>query len=224
MNVDLDELRAKWEEYDRKLDLNIRLSKRLLAEKKMGQARSALLWRAPGLLMEAIFSMALLLWLGSFLYDHRGEWRFAAPALLLYLLALADFGALIRQVTLTFQMDYSQPVATLQRRIERLKIAQIRHTQVVFLVATLIWAPMLIVGMKGFLNVDAYRLFGAWFLLANMLAGVAVILVALGLSKLFGERLNRWAFVQEITRDLAGYNLNRASAFLATLTEFEENA
>ena len=40
--MELDELKQKWAEHDRKLEVNIRLTRQLLSATKMNRARSAL--------------------------------------------------------------------------------------------------------------------------------------------------------------------------------------
>lgn len=223
--MDLDALQEKWKEHDRKLDLSIRLNRQLLRETKINQTQSALKRLLVGLSIEAVIDFLPLIPLGSFLYDHRLEWQFFLPALVLHLLAIANFGTLIRQIVLIQEIDYSNPVIVIQKQLETLRIVRIRHIQAIFLCAVLLWPLMLIVGMKGLLGLDAYRLLGPNYLIVNILAGIAIIPLALALSRRFSKRLRRLGFLQSLMRDLAGQSLNRANEFLATLSEFEaENA
>jgi flagellar biogenesis protein FliO len=68
---------------------------------------------------------------------------------------------------------------------------------------------------------DAYKLFGTAFLLTNLAVGLAIIPLAIWASKRFGDRMGRSPVIQRLMRELAGYNLNAATARLATLSEFE---
>jgi hypothetical protein len=70
--------------------------------------------------------------------------------------------------------------------------------------------------MKGLFGVDVYRLFGTTWILTNIAFGVVVIVAGIWALKKFGHRMN-----QRFLRDLAGYNLNAAAAFLTKLAEFE---
>jgi hypothetical protein len=83
------------------------------------------------------------------------------------------------------------------------------------------WIPFLIVALKGFWDVDAYKVFGTAFLLANLAVGLAIIPLAIWVSRKFGDRMGRSPVMQRLMRELAGYNLNAATGFLATLSEFE---
>ena len=69
---------------------------------------------------------------------------------------------------------------------------------------------------------DAYKVFGSEFLIANVTIGVAVIPVAIWVSKKFGERMVSSPTMQWLMRELAGYNLNAATGFLRTLSEFKD--
>jgi len=48
-----------------------------------------------------------------------------------------------------------------------------------------------------------------------------LIPLAVWLSKVFGERMGRFPFIQRVMNDLAGRNLNAASEFISNLSEFE---
>jgi flagellar biogenesis protein FliO len=74
-------------------------------------------------------------------------------------------------------------------------------------------------GRRG---VDAYKVFGGTVLAVNVLFGLAVIPIAIWVSRKFGDRMGRSPVIQRVMRELAGYNLNAATRFLATLSEFED--
>ena len=68
-------------------------------------------------------------------------------------------------------------------------------------------------------GMDIYE--AAW-LWSNVAFGLALIPLAIWLSKKFGDRIGRFPMIQRFMKDLAGYNLNAAADFLATLSEFEK--
>jgi hypothetical protein len=218
--MDLDVLKEKWAEHDRKLDVNIRLTRQLLSATNMNRARSALQRLAVFLAVEAVVQFAVVVALGSFIYEHIALVRFALPAAALDVFAIAILIAMIRQIAGALQIDYDKPIAIIQKQLEDLRVLRIRYIQGIFLVATLAWTPLLIVALKGFWGLDAYRLFGAAYLVANLLVGLAIIPLAIWLSKKFSGRMNRSPIIQRLMKDLAGYNLNAAASFLAALSEF----
>jgi len=220
--MELDELKQKWAEHDHKLEMNIRLTRQLLTATKMNRARFALQRLAVLLALESVVAIAVIIVLGSFIGDHTAMVRFAVPAAALDLFEIATLIVLIQQIRLALCIDYSKPVAAIQKQLESLRMLHIRHFQWTLLLAPLLWTPLLIVALEGFLRVDAYKTLGAAYLLANFLFGLAIIPLAIWLSKKFGDRMDRSPKIQWLMKELAGYNLNAASDFLATLSEFEE--
>jgi hypothetical protein len=220
--VEMDDLRKTWAEYDRKLDTNIRLSRQLLRATKLNRVRSPMRRLAFFLGLESIIQFAVVVALGNFIYEHIATMRFALPAAALDVGAMALLSSMIRQLTLVLQIDYDKPIAIIQKQLGDLRVLGIRCIQGIFLVATLAWTPLLILTLKGFLGLDAYRLFGVPYLVANLLVGLAFIPLGIWLSKKFSDRMGRSPFIQRLMKDLAGYNLNAAAGFLASLSEFED--
>ncbi len=214
--MELDELKEKWDEHDQKLDQSIRLNRQLLRETYTRRARFAL-WKLAAMLgAGSILTLGVVVWLGGFIAHNWFVPRFVLPGLALDLAAIATLAASIVQISLALTIDYNQPVALIQKRLETLRKIRIRNTQAILLTATLTWVPIFIVVMKGFLGVDVYRVFGTASLLINVAFGLLVLVLGIYLGKKFGPRMSR-----RFLRDLAGYNLNAASGSLGTLAEFE---
>jgi hypothetical protein len=221
--MELDELKEKWEEYDRKLEVNLRLNRRLLRDSYTARARFAL-WRLAGMLaLGSIPILAVIVALGRFIAANWDAPRFVAPAMVLDIMAITALATLIAQIVLALGMDYSQPIAVLQKRLEILRKLRIRYVQAIFLTMTLTWDPIFIVVMKAALGVDVYRTFDTAWLVGNVAVGFAILAVGYWLARHFGPRFTSSAFGRQFLRDLAGYNLNAASRFLGTLEEFERD-
>jgi hypothetical protein len=220
--VNLDELETKWAEHDRKLDANLRLSLRLLSATTLKRARSALQRLVAFVAIESLATLAGVIALGNFIYENLGAARFVLPAVALDVMAIAMLGSLIRQIVAAIQIDYGEPIATIQKQLEVLRVMRIRYVQRTLLAGMIGWVLLLIVAMKGFLGLDAYRLLSGAWLVANLLFGVGVVVAALWLSWKYSDRLDRHPILQRLMKTFAGYNLNAASDFLATLSEFEK--
>ena len=220
--MELDELREKWAEHDRKLDQSIRLSWQLLRDTYTRRARFAL-WRLAAMLAAgSLFILAIIVSLGRFTALNWAAPRFAIPAMVLDLMAIAALAALTVQIGLALHIDYNQPVATIQKRLEALRKFRIRYTQAICLTMALTWAPIFIVLMKGVLGLDVYRLFGTEGIVINVACGFVASAIGVWLCRYLGKLMSDSAVGQRFMRDLAGYNLNAASGFLATLAEFEK--
>lgn len=222
MNTDLDQFKATWAQYDQKLDGVIRLNHRLLSEMNLKPVRSAMRWLRVPLIIETLFALVTVVLLGSFVADNFGTVRFALPAAVLDLFALVSLNNLIRQIVVTGQIDYGQPIASIQKRLEALRLLRIRYVQGLFLIAVLTWPLLCIVGFKALFGLDAYQVFGPAYIWANVLVGVAVIPLAIWLSRAFGARLSGSPVMQYIVRTISGSSLNAAADALAKISEFED--
>jgi hypothetical protein len=223
--MDIDVLQAKWAEHDRKLDLSIRLNRQLLMATNMNRVRTPLRRFAFFAALEAAVGLVLPVILGQFIYAHWTEPRFVLPAVALDVWAIANVAALFREMAMALQINYDRPIATIQTQLESLRLLRIRVTQWALLTGQLVWwVPFTIVALKGFLGVDAYRVFGGRVLAENVLFGLAIIPMAIWVSRKFGDRMGRSPIIQRLMRELAGYNLNAATRFLATLSEFEDES
>lgn len=220
--MELDELKEKWAEHDRELDVSIRLNRQLLMAAKLNRVRSPLRRLAFFMGMGAWIGLIGLVILGQFIYQHWAEPRFVLPAVVLHVWLVASLAASIRQMTLALQIDYDKPIALIQKQLESLRVLRIRITRWALLTGQVVWwIPFLIVALKGFWDLDAYRVFGIGFLVANIAVGLAIIPLAIGVSRKFGASMSRSPVMQRLIKELAGHNLNAATGFLATVAEFE---
>jgi hypothetical protein len=212
--MELDELKERWAEHDRKLDESIRLNRRLLRDMYTRRARFAL-WRLAAMLAAgALFMLAIIVSLGRFIAQNWSMPRIAWPAIVLDVLAIATLAALNAQIGLALNINYNQPIAVIQKRLETLRKFRIRYIQAIFLMATLTWVPIFIV---------LTRLFDTAWVVANVVFGLLVLAIGVWVARRYGDRMSNSAFGRRFLRELAGYNLNAASDFMATLAEFEKD-
>jgi hypothetical protein len=216
--MELDEVKERWAEHDRKLDLSIRLNRQLMRETYTRRAKSAL-WRLSAMLaVGSITMLPVIIFLGAFTAKNWAVPRFTIPAIVLDIAAIATLAALNVQIGMALTIDYTQPIAAIQKRLETLRKFRIRYIQAIFVTSALLWAPMFIVVMKTFLGADVYRLAGTAWIVTNVAIGLAVLVLGVWLFKKFEPRMS-----PKFLRDLAGYNLKAASGFMATLAEFEDD-
>jgi hypothetical protein len=216
---DLDEMKIKWVEHDQKLDESIRLNWQLMKVANLDRARSALQRMTRFLVLEALIWFAIVMALGSFIHGHIATLRFALPGVALDLFAISMLAATIWQVVAARQINYGQPIIAIQKQIESMRVQRIRMIRCGLLAGAVVWAPFAIVTSKVLSGISSYN--PAW-LWANLLFGLALIPLTLWLSKKFGDRMSRSPFIQRLMKDIAGDNLNAAVAFVARLSEFED--
>jgi hypothetical protein len=220
--TDLDRMKEKWTEYDRKLEESVRLNRRILSTITLQSGRSRLHRMLRFTVASAGAWLVCIVALGEFIYGHRAAPRFALAGAALDVYSAGFLIGLIQQVRLVHGIDYGQPMAAIQRQIESVRVLRVRTTQWGVLVGTVAWTPFLIVVSEAFFGVDIYRVLGMRWVGANLIFGLALIPVTIWISKEFGNRMAASPFVQRIMRDLAGRSLNEAAEFLATISEFEK--
>src|ERR1051325_9621796 len=103
--MDLDEMREKWAEYDRKLETNLRTNRQILNAMHLNRARSALQRLVAGLFVEACLTFVVIVALGDFIYEHVTQARFVIPAVALDVYAIAFLNIMVRQIILALQID-----------------------------------------------------------------------------------------------------------------------
>jgi hypothetical protein len=220
--MEFDILREKWAEQDRKLDRIICLNQQLLMALERDRSRSPLRLFALLTGMGVPLGLVTLAILGKFIYTHWNEPRFALPAMVLHVWVIAYVATSIRQIVMALQIDYNKPIVLIQRQIESLRAMRLRVIRWALLTGQLVWwVPFLVVVLKALWDIDAYRVFGVSFLLANVAPGVALIPAAVWLSRRFGDRMAGSPAMQRLMRALAGHNITAASDFLASIAEFQ---
>ncbi len=220
--MELDDLKQKWVDHDRRLNQHIRLNTHLLNLSGRSKAKTAMRRLSRWLWFEVLLDFAVLLWLGSFIAGHVDQARFFLPAAAIHLSVILLLVAGIHQIISIAQIDYAAPIVKIQRRLEELRVWRLRVTMLALLLAPLLWTPLLVVTLKSLFNVNVYAVVtGAW-LAANLAFGLAVIFLAVWVSRRYADRIKRFPFVQKLMSDITGQSLKSASRFLNSLADFEE--
>lgn len=219
--MELDDLKQKWADHDAKLDRSLRLNLQILRDSSLGRVGKALRPLSAAIVIEGLLNVLTVLVLGSFLGDHITEPRFAVPAALLFVCALAILNAGIRQWVGLRTIDYGAPVVAIQKRLAALNVSRIRATKWVFLLSPLIWTPLLIVGIKGLTGVDPYRFLDGKWLAANVLFGLAFLGATLWVAKRYGDRWKRTPAMRGFMDAIADRSIVSANGYLDELARFE---
>ena len=216
-HTEMDALQTAWQRQNEKVNRLLALNTKLLNEASLRWPRTSLHRLSWMLAFEIAATLVAMVALGSFTRGHLGNVKFVAPAVALDLYALFVLQGAVRQLITAKSIRYSAPLVQIQRQIERLDMLRIRTTQLTLLVAPLAWAPLFIVALSA-MGIDAYKVLGVPYVLANVGLGIAVILVGRWIARRYtgtplGEKLN--ALFDD-------HDLRDASRFLATLDEFEQ--
>ena len=155
--MDLDDLKDRWQAEGLALDSRLRLNPLVVQMATLGKAESALRRLSLGVWTSVLLDALLLLPLGSFLARHVLEPKYFVPGLVLHLAVIGYLAAGIRQLVGLHRVDFLAPLLRVQTRLARLRAERLRVLFLTFLVAPLLWTPLLIVGVKGLLGLDPYK-------------------------------------------------------------------
>ena len=219
--ANLDELKAKWEEHDAMLSECLRLNRELLTAMKLNDAESAVRKTAVYAAFEAAGWLAIVVWLGGFAASHFQQLGVALSAAAADVMCIGMLVALIRRIAGSLRIDYGQPVSTIQKSVEELRMLRIRTTQWGVLFGTVLWLPWLAVAAQAVFGVDVYKIASPAWLVANGLFGVVLMAVTMWVSKKYGERMQSAPWMRRLMMDLAGTNWNAAVRFVEGVKEFE---
>ena len=221
--MNLDQLRHEWAERDRILAKSISLNTRLLRENFLEKNLSHLR-KLNGGFIELVLSVPCILLLGSFNAAHWLDWKFFVSGVLLQAWITIMLAVGIAQRRALQNLDYSQPLLTLQRDIEILKMRRMVTLKWAFLTGQVVWfVPFLLVLFKGIFGVNLYAK-SDWlqtFSIISIAVGTAIIPIAIWASTAFGKRWGQSVWFQQFTDNLAGRDLMAAKAFLEKLRKFE---
>jgi hypothetical protein len=221
--TELDELKALWIEHDRKLEASLRLNRRLVDEVARSHMRAAFGRARWGMVFELVTGIVPPLWLAVFTWKHLAEPRFAVAGAALLVGAVALLVSTIRQLALT-DLDHAAAITQTQRQVQvlrRLRRSSVRWT---LLLSPLAWPALVIVAMKGFLGLDAWKLLGAPWLWSNVAFGIAVPVIAVWAARRFGARWRASRFGAWFADQLSGSSLARAERALESLAAFESDS
>jgi hypothetical protein len=216
-----ENLQEQWAACDKKLEQSIRLNTALLRESRVSQARSALRWLSPFVVVDLLVNLMVVIALGAFIASHVSEVAFVAPAIVLDAFEIGLVVACARQLAMLAAIDFGGPIVASQKSLETLRRLRIRKTMWTLILAPALWTPLVVVGLEGVFGVNAYSSLGGAWLVANALFGVAVIPVMVWVSRRFADRMAQSPFVQRLMNDIAGRSLTGAKAFLDQLAIFE---
>ncbi len=219
--MELDDLKQNWKQRDQQLDSVLKFHVKLLRDSRLGKAQGAL--RRLAILLSAglVVDLVVLGASGSFLWTHAAQPRFLFIGLLIHACAIGLAASSLYQLIGIARLDYAAPVVRIQERLSTLRIARIRTWKWTLLLAPLLWLPILIALMQGFLDVDLFQHAALPWLVANFLFGVLVVAAGVWAGRKYSHRWHDANWWQKLLRDLAGSNLTVACDQLHEMQAYE---
>lgn len=220
--LDLDTLQQRWQAQDAKLDQALRMNTRLWQRLEMTAPRASMGWLRVGSVFNILFGGAFLLWTGSFIHEHWGEWQLVLPAVTLHVWLIAALGTTVAELALASGIDYDAPIVTIQAKLEALRALNLRALRWLFLTGVPVWTvSFMVVAFQSWFGIDLNLVMGSGMLFALFLVHVGLGVAVVWACRQLATRYADSPTMQRIVGGLAGYNLAQAEARLGQLAAFE---
>jgi hypothetical protein len=215
-----EEMEAAWKAQSAKLDQVTLLLADQVRRENVAQVKTPLHRLTFSLWFEIALSAAGMLLMGSFLAEHITQARFVWPAALMDVWFGATLIAAVRQLLTASKINYDGPIAGVQEQLGRLRILRLKTFRWLFLTGQIVWwMPFLITSLQMVFGVDAYRYLSPGFIVANMLAGAALIpLLLQGLKRFRFAAKASW--YERLADVIAGQSLAEAQRHANIVADF----
>jgi hypothetical protein len=219
--MELDELKQTWTEHARKLDQLLSVNLQGLKTAQLDKTRSALGRFKAFRVFEMLVGIAVLLPLGSYIVDRISVPTLTIPALIFAASVLVPVIGNIRQLILLGQISYADPVTTIQRKLEEVKLHFLRAIRLIAFMLPL-YMVYIVLGLNLFFGFDVLAHSDAAFLWANLLVSLIFIAPAVWVFRKLSFKNIGNPVIRALVHGGGGKQMIAALEFLESLQEFED--
>jgi hypothetical protein len=219
--MELDELKQSWSEHARKLDRILSLNLQGLKAAQLEKTRSALGRFKAFRVREMVVGILLLLLLASYIADRISIPTLAIPACIVFASLLLPVLANIRQLILLDRISYADPVTTIQRKLEEIKLHYLRSFLLPVLMLPLYMAYVSVMFNLVF-GIDILGYGRAPFLWANLAVSLIFIGPAVWVLRNLSFKNTDNPIIRAFVHGNGGTQMVAALEFLKALQEFED--
>lgn len=218
--MELDDLKQTWSEHTHKLDKVLSLNLQAFKTAQLDKTRSALGRFKMYLLFELLIGLFLLLASGSYIADHISVPTLALPALIFAASVLVALTGAIRKLILLGQISYADPITTIQKRLETMKLSFVHTVRLMVLMLPLymVYVVLLLNLLFGW---DILANGGKTFLWANLVVSLIFVAPAVwAFRNLSFENIGN-PVIRALVHGSGGTQMIEALEFLKALQDFE---
>ncbi len=218
--MELDELKQTWTEHARKLDRVLSLNVQGLKAAQVDRTRSALGRFKAFRVRETVVGILLLLLLGSYIADRISIPTLALPAFVVFASVLLPVIANIRQLILLERISYADPVTTIQRKLEEIKLHYLRSFLMPVMMLPLYMAYVSVMFNLVF-GVDVLAHGNRPFLWANLVVSLIFVVPAVWVLRNLSFKNTDNPVIRALVHGNGGKQMVAALEFLKALQQFE---
>ncbi len=219
------ELKKLWGKYDAKLSENWSLNMRIIKEINLQKTKSSMLNLIILKILSLIFQFTVVIFLANFILENYQNIWLTIPA---YIATILTYIALIwnfYQLGLIITIKYDDPIVTIQRKIEQLKIQKLRYNKFIFYASY----PYVYLMAITVLHIDLTYLSIKW-LVPNLIITILWLPFCYWLIKKYNTENIRSDFWKSLSRDSTltpnsvSKSLNKSLDFLEEIRIFEQTS
>jgi hypothetical protein len=219
--MELDELKQDWTEHARKLDRILSLNLQGLKTAQLDKTRSALGRFKAFRFREMVVGIFVLVLLGSYIAGRISIPTLAIPAFIVAVSFLVPVIANIRQLILLERISYADPVTTIQRKLEEIKLHYLRSFRLPVLMLPLYMAYVAVT-FDLFFGIDVLANAKAGFLWANLAVSLIFVAPAVWVLRNLSFKNTDNPVIRAFVHGNGGTQMVAALEFLTALQEFED--
>ncbi len=217
--MELNELKQTWTEHARKLDRILSLNLQGLKTAQLDKTRSALGRFKAFRLFEIVIGILILIPLGSYIADRISVPTLAIPGLIFAASVLVPVIGNIRQLILLGRISYADPVTTIQRNLEEIKLHFLRSFRLPVLMLPLYMAYV-VVGLNLVFGMDVLAQSSAAYLWANLAFSLILVAPAIWVLRNLSFKNVDNPVIRALVHGNGGKQMIAALEFLKALQEF----
>jgi len=219
--MDLDDLKQAWQKQEKQLKNSWQLNLELLRTINLDKAKSRMdsLTRITAITLAFYLGSALLF--AFFAVQNMGKLQFVlSGGLLAFWSGLIATGSM-QQLGLIAQIDYSEPIPVLQKKLETLKLVILKYLRLGVWILPF-FMVFVVVGFKALLGIDIITVGDTKWLIVQAIISIAFIPLTIWLyKKLSPENIDK-KWMNTLLKG-AGSQISEALECIKKIEQFERN-
>jgi hypothetical protein len=196
--MELHDLTNIWNGSDNKMESTVKINKSLFMEVSINRIKTELSPIRRTSFFEIIVNMLFLFIMIKYSFSQLSEIKFLIPGLLLIAFNWYSIIFSLKKLYLLYDIKAETPVLLTQKKLEKLKLMEIREKHMLYIFIPLLSPVFLIIGAKAFLNLDLY-LYLNWLIAQTAASILIAAIIVYVLKKFPDENLDRTLkFLNEI--------------------------
>jgi len=204
--IEMTELQNAWRGMEERLARQELALTRVRERRTLDSLQARLRLTSAGLWLQLAIGMLVVLWAGSYWFDHLGEPHLVAYGVGVHLWGIGLLAASALQLTRLSQVDYRAPVLEVQRRMLALRRSRVASERALLIAGSVGWVPVVFIALAS-IGMDVWRR-SPDLVLWNLVAGIGIAALVAWLTHRFRDAFER---------DAMGRGLREAEAELAAL-------